>query len=103
MASVAEQIQSANAAICQNIDALGDQRPLLSQNVLAQLRNLVEGVLVRLHLGTGGASFSYDAVKPALAYVRSQGKLNFLGRFHNLLQISSSHYTLDGDASERLM
>jgi hypothetical protein len=103
MASVTEQIQSANAAICQNIDALGEQRPLLSQNVLAQLRNLVEGVLVRLHSGTGDVEFSYDAVKPALAYVRSQGKLNFLGRFHGLLQASSSHYTLDGDASERLM
>ncbi|SFS13766.1 UvrD-like helicase C-terminal domain-containing protein [Dyella sp. OK004] len=103
MALVAEQIRSANAAICQNIDALGEQRPLLSQNVLAQLRNLVEGVLVRLHLGTGDAEFGYDAVKPALAYVRSQGKLNFLSRFHSLLQVSSSHYTLDGDASERLM
>ncbi len=103
MASVAEQVQRANAVICQNIDALGEHRPLLSQNLLAQLRNLVEGVLVRLHLGTDGAEFSYDAVKPALAYVRSQGKLNFLGRFHSLLQVSSSHYTLDGDASERLM
>jgi len=58
---------------------------------------------VCLHLGTGEAEFRYDAVKPALAYVRSQGKLNFLGRFHSLLQVSSSHYTLDGDASERLM
>lgn len=103
MASVAEQIQSASAAICQNIEALGKQRSLLSQNVLAQLRNLVEGVLVRLHLGADSAEFSYNAVKPALAYVRSQGKLNFLGRFHSLLQVSSSHYTLDGDASERLM
>ncbi|WBX95208.1 ATP-dependent DNA helicase [Pseudoxanthomonas mexicana] len=103
MASVAQQIQSANAAICQNIEALSEQRPLLSQNVLAQLRNLVEGVLVRLHLDKDGAEFSYDAVKPALAYVRSQGKLNFLSRFHSLLQVSSSHYTLDGDASERLM
>lgn len=103
MATVAEQIRSASAAICQNIDALGGQRPLLSQNVLAQLRNLVEGVLVRLHLGKDDAEFSFDAVKPALAYVRSQGKLNFLARFHRLLQVSSSHYTLDGDASERLM
>ncbi|AZR21413.1 DUF2075 domain-containing protein [Xanthomonas vasicola] len=103
MATVAEQIRSTNAAICQNIDSLAAQRPLLSQNVLAQLRNLVEGVLVRLHLGTNDAEFSYDATKPALTYVRSQGKLNFLARFHRLLQTSSSHYTLDGDASERLM
>ncbi|MGS0518475.1 hypothetical protein ACQR5T_08140 [Xanthomonas oryzae pv. oryzicola] len=66
MATVAEQIRSTNAAICQNIDSLAAQRPLLSQNVLAQLRNLVEGVLVRLHLGTNDAEFSYDAIKPAL-------------------------------------
>lgn len=103
MALVAEQIRSANAAICQNIDALSQQRPLLSQNVLAQLRNLVEGILVCLHIGTGDVEFKYEAVKPALAYVRSQGKLNFLSRFHSLLQVTSSHYTLDGDASERLM
>jgi hypothetical protein len=103
MATVADQIKSASAAICQNIDALSEQRPLLSQNVLAQLRNQVEGVLLRLHLGTDDADFSFDAVKPALAYARSQGKLNFLARFHRLLQASSSHYTLDGDASERLM
>lgn len=103
MATVAGQIGSASAAICQNISSLGEQRPLLSQNVLAQLRNLVEGVLVRLHLGTDDAEFSFDAVKPALVYVRSHGKLNFLARFHRLLQASSSHYTLDGDASERLM
>ncbi|MBV6887003.1 ATP-dependent RecD-like DNA helicase [Xanthomonas campestris pv. spermacoces] len=103
MATVAEQIRSTSAAICQNIDSLAAQRPLLSQNVLAQLRNLVEGVVVRLHLGTNDAEFSFDATKPALSYVRSKGKLNFLARFHRLLQTSSSHYTLDGDASERLM
>jgi len=103
MASVAEQIQSANEAICQNIAALDEQRPLLSQNVLAHLRNLVEGVIVHLHLGADDAEFRYEAVEPALGYIRSQGKLNFLGRFHKLLQASASHYTLDGDASERLM
>lgn len=103
MTAVAEQIKSASAVICQNIDALSEQRSLLSQNVLAQLRNLVEGVLVRLHRGGNDAEFSFDAVKPALAYVRSQAKLSFLARFHRLLQASSSHYTFDGDASERLM
>jgi hypothetical protein len=35
--------------------------------------------------------------------VKAKGKLNFLARFHKLLQTSASHYTLDGDASERLM
>ena len=44
MTTVGEQIHSADEAICRNIDSLIDQRALLSQNVLAQLRNLVEGL-----------------------------------------------------------
>ncbi|MEU8196448.1 ATP-dependent RecD-like DNA helicase [Microbispora amethystogenes] len=90
-------------AICQNIASLTDQRALLSQNVLAQLRNLVEGVAVRLHAGRDDAEFNYAAVDPGLDFVRANAKLNFLGKFHKLIQTSASHYTLDGDASERLM
>ncbi len=103
MASVGEQIHRANEAICRNIESLADQRSLLSQNVLAQLRNLVEGVAVRLHSGSSDAEFSYPGIQPALAFVRSKAKFNFLGRFHRLIEKSASHYTVDGDASERLM
>jgi len=103
MGTVTKQIQNAAEAIFQNIESLADQRALLSQNVLAQLRNLVEGVAVRLHTGSPDAEFNYAAVDPGLAFVKSNGKLNFLGRFHKLIQQSASHYTLDGDASERLM
>lgn len=103
MATVSNQIQSANEAICRNISSLADQRDLLSQNVLSQLRNLVEGVAVRLHTNTPDAEFNYADVEPGLNFVKSQARLNFLGNFHKLIQKSSSHYTLDGDASERLM
>lgn len=103
MASVSEQIQSADKAICRNIEVLADQRPLLSQNVLSQLRNLVEGVAVRLHTGSPDAEFNYAAVRPGLAFVKRKAKFNFLGRFYKLIEKSASHYTLDGDASERLM
>ena len=103
MATVGEQIESADEAICQNIDLLADQRALLSQNVLAQLRNLVEGVAVRLHAGRSDAEFNYAAVGAGLDFARANAKLNFLGKFHKLIERSASHYTLDGDASERLM
>lgn len=103
MTTVSKQIQSADEAICRNIESLADQRALLSQNVLSQLRNLVEGVVVRLHTGLPDAEFDYQDVGPGLDFVKSKGKLNFLGKFHKLIQISASHYTLDGDASERLM
>jgi energy-coupling factor transporter ATP-binding protein EcfA2 len=103
MITVQAHIQSVDEAICRNIEALKNDRALLSQNILSQLRNLVEGVAVLLHAKTGDAEFKYDVIDPSLAFVRSQGKLNFLGKFHKLLQISASHYTYDGDSSERLM
>lgn len=103
MATVSDQIQIANTAICQNIESLADQRSLLSLNILSQIRNLVEGVAVRFHANSPDAAFVYDAIKPALNFARSKSHLSFLGKFHKLLQKSTSHYTLDGDASERLM
>jgi len=103
MGTVDSHIHSANDAICENIATLAGNRALLSQNLLAQLRNLVEAVAVRVHTNRGDAEYAYPAIKPALAYVRSQGKYSFLGKFHKLIEISASHYTLDGDASERLM
>lgn len=103
MTVVRKQIHSADEAICRNIDLLVDQRALLSQNVLAQLRNLVEGVAVLLHTGSPDAEFKYDALGSGLAFVKSKARFNFLGRFHKLIQKSASHYTMDGDTSERLM
>lgn len=103
MTTVSDQIRAADAAICGSIDSLGDQRDLLSQHVLAQLRNLVEGVAVRLFTGSDGTEYNYAVIEPGLDFVRADGKLNFLGKFHKLIQISASHYTLDGDTSERLM
>lgn len=103
MTTVVEHIRSTDEAICRNIDLLPDQRALVSQNVLAQLRNLVEGVAVRLRAGRDDAEYNYGAIDPGLDFVKANAKLNFLGKFHKLIQISASHYTLDGDASERLM
>uniref|UniRef100_UPI000255B948 hypothetical protein n=1 Tax=Microbulbifer agarilyticus TaxID=260552 RepID=UPI000255B948 len=103
MITVSTQIQNADVAICQNIELLADQRALLSQNLLSQLRNLVEGVVVLLHKGSMDSEFNYPDVGPGLAFIKSKGRLNFLGKFHKLIQKSASHFTMDGDASERLM
>ncbi len=104
MPTVDEQIRNSDQAICDNIAALGDDRALLSQNLLSQARNLIEAVAVRLQSADGAIEFTYEATKPALAWVGSANKqINFLHRFHRLIQISASHYTMDGDASERLM
>lgn len=57
MATTKNQIQSADSAISKNISVLAEQRDLLSQNVLSQLRNLVEGVVVFLHEGSMDGDF----------------------------------------------
>jgi hypothetical protein len=103
MTNVGEHIQSTDEAICQNIDSLTGQRALLSQNLLAQLRNLVEGVAVCLQTGSLDAEYNYAAIGLGLEFIRAKGQYGFLGRFHKLLEASASHYTMDGDASERLM
>lgn len=103
MASVDSQIQSADKVITKAIGDYEQDRAFLSQIVLAQLRNLVEGVAVRVHTNAGTTEFGYSAIEAALVYVRATGQLNQLRRFHGFITISASHYTLDGDPSERLM
>lgn len=104
MPSVQSQIDSANYAICHNIDLLAESdRAFLSVNILSQLRNLVEGIAVFCSAGNISENFQYDKVGGALDNVKKNGKLNFLGKFHKLIQKSASHYTLDEDTSERLM
>lgn len=103
MTTVIEQIQSADQAICQNIEVLSSDRKLLSLNLLSQLRNLVEGVAVFLHTNSVDAQFDYPSIGLGLGFVGRNGKFNFLSKFHKLIEKVASHYTLDGDASERLM
>lgn len=103
VASVADHIKAADAIICANIATLQSRRDLLSQNVLGQLRNLVESAAVRLHVGHEDVEYNYGAIEAALSWVKANSRLNFITKFHTLLKPSVSHYTFDGDTSERLM
>jgi energy-coupling factor transporter ATP-binding protein EcfA2 len=103
MASVDSQIQSADRVITKAIGDYEQDRAFLSQIVLAQLRNLIEGIAVRIHTNDGTTEFDYRAIEAGLAYARSTGQLSQLRRFHGFITISASHYTFEGDPSERLM
>ncbi|MDG7001013.1 MAG: AAA family ATPase [Nitrososphaerota archaeon] len=103
MVSVDSQIDSANEVITKAISDYKRDRAFLSRIALAQLRNLIEGIAVRIHTNAGTTEFDYDAIKASLAYVRTTGRLSQLRRFHDFVQISVSHYAPEGDPSERLM
>ncbi|KRW61613.1 ATP-dependent DNA helicase [Pseudomonas sp. TTU2014-080ASC] len=103
MATIKSQIQCADSAICQNIEKFNGERGFLSQNLLPQLRNLVEGISVLIQEKNINKEFKYSAIKPALKEIQKTPKLNFIYKFHELLQKSASHFTFDADTSERLI
>ena len=97
-------IRTIDDVICKNISVFDDSdRGLLSQNILAQLRNLVEAVSLKAYSTSTHADLIWDDIVKANEYVKTKSHLNFLDKFHRFLQIVASHYTLDPDNSERLM
>ena len=98
------QILDINKVICKNIDKFDiTERGLLSQNILSQLRTFVEHISLKIYDNGRNIDISYENIEKANSYVKTIGKLKFLSRFHKLLQITTSHYTLDEENSERLM
>lgn len=105
MMQIDNAILATDKAICKNISRFDDsERGLLSQNILAQLRNFVEYIADKIY--ANGADLdpnNYALNVEALKYLQTRGDLRFLHQFHELLQKSVSHYTLDENGSERLM
>ncbi|MEK8021781.1 MAG: ATP-dependent RecD-like DNA helicase [Candidatus Parabeggiatoa sp.] len=99
-----EQILTIDTIICRHIDSLANsQRGAVSQDILSQLRNFVEHIMLKFYANGQDIDNSYDNICRAIAFVKTQGHLKVLSRFHNYLKIVVSHYTLDEENSERLM
>ncbi len=97
-------ILNINKVICYNIDKFDTtERGLLSQNILSQLRNFIEHISLKTYSQGQDIEVTYDNIKKANAFIKSKGKLKFLSKFHKLIQITASHYTLDEENSERVM
>ena len=104
--SVVDEIKNIDLIINDNIlekDYLG--RGLLSQNILAQLRNLVEDFIVLDYNKKYNEDFDnqFQNKKKAYKDLYSRCKPKFLKEFHYYLQSSKSHYTPDYNGAERLM
>ena len=99
-----EYIKSIDNAICKNIDKFtSDERGLLSQNVLSQLRNFVEHISLKIYSKGEDIENSYENIQKAIVHIKTKGELCFLRKIHKFLNISASHFTLDEEGSERLM
>lgn len=91
--------------ICKNIaNTDAQERGLLSQNILSNLRNLVEAIAQRIYSDFEAITLNkYDDIVKSLNYIATRGDLYFLIQFHNMLQSSASHFMPDEDNSIRLM
>ena len=103
---VEQMIINVDKNICNNIANIYANRGFLSQNILSQLRNLVEAVAVKIYLDSVDEEkqhTKYNQIKQSIKYIKSKSKFSFLSKFHCFLQQSASHYTQDENNSERLM
>ncbi len=105
MLRIDKAILDTDKVICENIKCLATlDRGLLSQNILAQIRNFVEYIAIKeFSSGQDINPNDYNLRKKALKDMEVNGKFRFLYKFHEMLQKSVSHYTVDPDGSERLM
>ena len=104
MNKIDSEILNINNVICKNIDTIdSSERGFLSQNILGQLRNFIEHICLKFYSPGHDIENSYQNIKDAISFVQTRGTLKLLSRFHKLLQITASHYTLDEENSERLM
>lgn len=100
------RILTINKVICRHIDTLNNSsRGIVSQDILQQLRHFVEHIMLKFYAQEQEKDIddNYKNIELAIKYAKSRADLKVLIRFHNYLQISVSHYTLDEENSERLM
>ncbi|KEA45679.1 hypothetical protein CR66_05875 [Campylobacter mucosalis] len=109
---ILEVIQDTNQTICDNIEAnkILNDRGFLSQNILPQLRNLVEHCSMYMVLRQKGLddNITLEDAKKTIPSIPDKistisKEFRFIKKFHDSLQITKSHYTHDKNNSERLM
>lgn len=104
MEQIDRNILTINKVICDNIDKFApEHRGLLSQNILSQLRNLIEHISLKVYSAGKDLDITYSNICKGLEYIKSHGEYRVLSQFHKFLQVAASHYTLDPENSERLM
>ena len=73
MASIEEQVKNCDSVICENIQHANGDRGLLAQNLLSQLRNLVEGLILWAHAGDASTEFNYNKLSAAVLDAKAKG------------------------------
>lgn len=86
-------------------DSCLKDKGFLSENILSQLRNLIEDVAILLNNKINDLNLDthYDNASDSFEAIKGISKYKFLSDFHNYLQGTASHYTPNEDSAERLV
>ena len=86
-------------------DSCLKDKGFLSENILSQLRNLVEDVVILLNNKINNLNLDthYENVNDSFEAIKGIKKYKFLCDFHSYLQGTASHYTPNEDSAERLV
>ena len=104
MPIIDDQIRVIDRAICRYLDDIDNStRAVISQDILARLKNLVEHVMLKYFSPYADIEDSEENIEKAAEHAQTDGHLKMLYRFRNYLDIVASHFTLDEDGAERLM
>ena len=99
-----EQILTIDKHIYKSIEKMDiSERGYFSQSILAQLRNFVEHIMLKIYADGQDIENTYPNIQEAIVFVKKMGHLKFLWKFHKSLQVTESHYTSKEEGSERLM
>lgn len=77
----------------------------LSENILSQLRNLIEDVAILINNRENNQDLDtqYKNIAPSLDFIKGKQKYKFILDFYNFLKGTSSHYTPSEDGAEKLV
>lgn len=99
-----QSIENINNVICRHLDESDQKgRGFISQDILAQLRNFVECIMLKIYAKGNNIECTYSNICASIRFIESHSQYKDIRKFHDFLQIVASHYTMDEESSERLM
>ena len=104
MPAINDSIIKINTAICRHLDDIeNNSRGIISQDILELLTKFTNHIMLKFYANGNDIAFNDSNIEKATEYAQITDDLSVLYKFKKYLQVVTAQYTLDEDASERLM
>jgi hypothetical protein len=100
------KIEIVNNKIEKDLKKSIDERGYMSQNIVKDLRDLVEHIAFKNYVIEEYKTYldyNQKSIQASISYIKKYTKHDVLRKFHSLIQVGPSHNTYNEDGSTRLM